>query len=244
MEDKNELSDIILEEKEDNKMMKVKRILIIAALLTLIFLVILVVMKVLNKPESQEDTTKLVLPPEPQVKQVEPTEDDNLFKQVPIIEEDSKKESFEEMVKSLKEKEIKKQDENNQTAQANTQAEQESPQEVTQTQETAPKTTTENTQETKNNEQTAQKPTQPENTDATPGYYIQVAATTKASPDKNYLGEITKKNYTYRLLPIEVNGNKVTKILVGPYDSSAKANEALNGVKNSINKNAFLYRVK
>jgi len=110
MEEKNELSDIILE-KDDNKSMKVKRILIIVALMILVFLVVLVVMKVVNKPDPRTETTKLVLPPQPTSQQVEPKKEDDLFKQVPIVEEENKKESFEEMVKSLKEKEIKKQTE-------------------------------------------------------------------------------------------------------------------------------------
>jgi DedD protein len=47
MENRNELSDIVLE-KGDNKTVKVKRILILVAFLILIFLVALASMKILK----------------------------------------------------------------------------------------------------------------------------------------------------------------------------------------------------
>ena len=110
MEDKNELSDIVLEKNDGNKSQNFKRILVGAAVLVLVFLVVLIVMRALNKPQTPTTDSRLVLPPEPSAKVVKTDEpkDDQLFKQVPIIEEESKKESFEDMVKKLKEKEIKR----------------------------------------------------------------------------------------------------------------------------------------
>ena len=63
MENRNELSDIVLE-KGDNKTLKLKRILILVAFLILVFLVALASMKMMNKEPSKE-TSKLILPPEP-----------------------------------------------------------------------------------------------------------------------------------------------------------------------------------
>lgn len=242
MEDRNELSDIILE-KEDNKTLKMKRILIIAALLILIFLVALVVMKVVNKPARENQNTKLILPPGPNIEQTVTKQEDNLFKQVPI-EEEIKQESFEDMVKSLKEKEIKKQEEitkpimeedkkviepvvTQETPQVTVKAI--TPVKVTQ----APK------------EVIATKTTQPEGDNiATIGVYLQVGATSKLTPDKKFLAKIAEKNYEYRLLPIDVKGQKVTKILIGPYPNTTAAKNVLTDVKASINKDAFIYRVK
>ncbi len=238
MEDKNELSDIVLE-KDDNKLLKTKRILVIAALAIVVFLLVLVVMKVINKPEQSTQNTKLVLPPEPIVKEVETPKDDQLFKQVPIIEEADKKESFEEMVKSLKEKEIKKQEdvqpvvEKVQEAVAPVVAPVVQPkapvikQEVKTVQPAVATTTT------KSN-----------GTIATTGIYIQVGATSKATPDKKFLSSLSTKNYEYRLLPITVKDTKVTKILVGPYTNTTDAKNVLADIKANINKDAFIYRVK
>ncbi|MBL0687059.1 MAG: hypothetical protein JJV94_04445 [Sulfurospirillum sp.] len=108
MEDKNELSDIVLE-KDNSKSMNAKRVLVVIALLIVVFLVVLVAMRVLNKPSEQNSVTKLILPPS-QIEEVITQDEDDLFKQVPIIEEVDEKESFEEMVKSLKAKEIQKQE--------------------------------------------------------------------------------------------------------------------------------------
>ena len=109
MENRSELSDIVLE-KGDGKTLKLKRILILVAFLILVFLVALASMKMMHK-EGGKETSKLILPPEPTTQDVPVSKDDQLFKQVPIIEENPKKESFEEMIKTLKEKEVQKQEE-------------------------------------------------------------------------------------------------------------------------------------
>ncbi len=238
MEDKNELSDIVLE-KNDNKSMKTKRILVIVALLIVVFLVVLVVMRVVNKPAEKNNTTKLILPPNPTEKVAEVKKEDDLFKQVPIIQEEDKKESFEEMVKSLKEKEIQKQED------------------------LKPKVT--ETKKIIKTVQTKEKPkvvktqkrTKPiiplkkrknvkksNNHLATVGVYVQVGATSRLTPDKKFLAKLASKKYEYKLLPIDVKGTKVTKILIGPYTNGTEARTVLADIKSSINKNAFIYRVK
>jgi len=240
MEDKNELSDIILE-KDDNKSMKAKRILIIVALFIVVFLVVLVVMRVVNKPDQQQNnTSKLILPPNPTQKVVEPKKEDDLFKQVPIIEEEDKKESFEEMVKSLKAKEIKKQEVLEPKIEETKKVI-----EAVKTQE-KPKVVTPPKKMTK----PATKPikTTPikkvNNSSATTGVYVQVGATSRLTPDKKFLAKLASKSYEYRLLPIDVKGTKVTKILIGPYSTSSAAKAVLGDIKSTINKDAFIYRVK
>lgn len=237
MEDKNELSDIVLE-KDDNKSIKAKRILIIVALLIVVFLVVLVVMRVVNKPDQKQNNgAKLILPPNPTQKVVEPKKEDELFKQVPIVEEEDKKESFEEMVKSLKEKEIQKQEDLQPKIE-----EAKKVIEAVKTQE-KPKATT----PTKKIIKPVAKPVQTKkraNDLATTGVYVQVGATSRLTPDKKFLAKLASKKYEYRLLPIDVKGTKVTKILIGPYANSSAAKTVLGDIKSSINKDAFIYRVK
>ncbi len=62
-------------------------------------------------------------------------------------------------------------------------------------------------------------------------YYIQVGSFS-AAPSKRFLSVITKNGYHYEL--------KKGKLLIGPYGSDAAARRDLPGVKNKINKSAFI----
>ncbi|MBE0494921.1 MAG: SPOR domain-containing protein [Campylobacterales bacterium] len=242
MEDKNELSDIVLDKDTGSKGMKLKRILVIAAVLVLLFLVVLIIMRALNAPTPEQEA-RLILPPEPQSVPVAPNAaEEKLFQQVPIINEEPK-ESFEDMVKKLKEKEM------NRTAQAPQEAPsiEPEPREVTvplppqqiatPTPQVAPVAT----------------PTPPATTPkaatsqgdhaATSGIYIQVASVTRTNPDAAYLKSITDKSYAYRLYRTTVGEQTLTKVLVGPYATNEAARTALASVKQNLSPNAFIFRV-
>ena len=62
------------------------------------------------------------------------------------------------------------------------------------------------------------------------------------APDAKQLSDIKAKGFEYKLYTTVVNGNKVTNILIGPYAKSSDAESVL--IRSSINKNAFIYRVK
>jgi len=247
MENRNELSDIVLE-KGDNKTLKMKRILILVAFLILVFLVALASMKVANKGEK--DTSKLILPPEP-TQETQIPKDDQLFKQVPIIEENPKKESFEDMIKTLKEKEAQKQEEAKGTEVKPKEATT-APVTSTPVKEAAPAKTKETAPAKVKEEPKAQpllRSTEVGDThpstggSADAGIYVQVGAVATA-PDAKQLSDIKAKGFEYKLYNTVVNGNKVTKILIGPYAKSSDAESALVLIRSSINKNAFIYRVK
>jgi DedD protein len=236
MENRNELSDIVLE-KGDSKSLKLKRILMIVALLILVFLVALASMKMVNK-EPNKEASKLILPPEPSAKEAPVAKEEQLFKQVPIIEENPKKESFEEMIKTLKEKETQKQEE------AKTK---EAPAVVTPLTQVTPSTKTPPTI-AKPKEESAPKPSKPQETpvatkSADAGTYIQVGAVS-TKPDAKVLNDINAKGFEVKLYTTVVNGTNVTKILIGPYAKNEDAQKALVSIKESINKNAFIYRIK
>jgi len=248
MENRNELSDIVLE-KGDNKTLKMKRILILVAFLILVFLVALASMKVANK-DPGKDTSKLILPPEP-TQETQIPKDDQLFKQVPIIEENPKKESFEDMIKTLKEKEAQKQEDA--AKGTGTDAK---PKEAT----TAPITTPVKEAvpaKVESKKETTKAQPVLHSTEVTPkesasaggsgnasaGIYVQVGAVA-TTPEARQLNEIKSKGFEYKLYTTVVNGNKVTKILIGPYAKSSDAESALVLIRSSVNKNAFIYRVK
>jgi DedD protein len=233
MEEKNELSDIILE-KNSNKSMRAKRILIIVALLIVLFLIVLVVMKVVNKPTERNNNTKLILPPNTTEKVVEyGNKDDELFKQIPITQDEDKKESFEKMVKSLKAKEMKKQE-----------IVQPKAKKVISAQKVQKNLEKVATKKIEKAIPIKIKTTKVDGTVAIKGVYIQVGATSRLTPDKKFLAKLAAENHEYRLLPIDIKGTKVTKILIGPYKTNTEAKAKLADIKTNINKDAFIYRVK
>ena len=245
MENRDDLSDIILE-KDKNGPMKAKRILIIVALLIVILLVVLVMMKVINKSSNQDSDQELVLPPTPIVNTSKsPQSDDELFKQVPITKDDGKKESFEEMVKNLKAKEAKKEKDIKPLVEKITSVK-------------VPKIRDlekENTKKKKNIDKvkkivkkvpkkivdTVKKVAK---NSSLKGVYVQVGATSRLKPSKKFLNKLTSKNYSYKLLPMDIKGTKVTKILIGPFLNIKTARQKLINIKSTINKNAFIYKVK
>lgn len=234
MESRNELSDIVLE-RGDTKTVKLKRILILVAFLILIFLVALASMKMMNK-EPNKDTSKLILPPEPSAQEAPVAKDEQLFKQVPIIEENPKKESFEDMIKTLKEKEAQKQEELKNKDTITTpvvppiKAE---AQKITETKQVVEPVKKEVIKPSVN--------TLPSSADA--GIYIQVGAVS-SKPDAKVLSDIKAKGFDVKLYATTINGKEITKILIGPYSKSDDAQQALSSVRDSINKNAFIYRIK
>ncbi|MDD3343162.1 MAG: SPOR domain-containing protein [Sulfurospirillaceae bacterium] len=234
MENRNELSDIVLE-KGDNKTVKVKRILILVAFLILVFLVALASMKILNN-DQKKDTSKLVLPPEPTTQEAPVPKDEQLFKQVPIIEENPKKESFEDMIKTLKEKEAQKQEDTKvkDTPLPPEPAKVEAPKVV------EPKVKADTTPK-KEVPKAKEVPTA--SATANTGLYIQVGAVTSA-PSKKVLEDIKTHGYEYRLYDTVINGKNITKILIGPFAKPSDAEAAMGNIRANINKNAFVYRVK
>ena len=86
-------------------------------------------------------------------------------------------------------------------------------------------------------------PVSQQSTSADAGIYIQIGAVATA-PEQKVLNDIKSKGFEYRLYKTVVNGNNVTKILIGPYAKSEDAQNALISVRASINKNAFIYRIK
>ncbi|AFL67939.1 SPOR domain-containing protein [Sulfurospirillum barnesii] len=240
MENRSELSDIVLE-KGDNKTLKVKRLLILVAFLILIFLIALASMKVANDDQAKE-TSKLVLPPEP-TQETQIPKDDQLFKQVPIIEENPKKESFEDMIKTLKEKEAQKQEESKSVAQEPVTQTKTSPTPPVSKVKEEPKKESAKTQ-TMLRSTEIDTPTAPMGGSSVgPGIYVQVGAIAKA-PTAKQLAEYRAKGFECKPYSTVVNGNPVVKLLVGPYANAAEAESALRTIRSSLNSNAFIYRVK
>ncbi len=96
---------------------------------------------------------------------------------------------------------------------------------------------------------TPKKPAAPKYTTATAipsisGYFIQVGATAKSFPDKNFLTKIKRAGFDYIVHGVTIKGKHIKKVLVGPYSTRDAAKEALRGVKANINPSAYIYRIK
>ena len=89
----------------------------------------------------------------------------------------------------------------------------------------------------KDKEEVASKNTKPEVISG--DYYIQVGSFSK-TPSSRFLSVITNAGFTYKITSASSNGTK--KLLIGPYLDKASAVAALAGVKNRINKSAFVIK--
>ncbi|MCZ6105091.1 SPOR domain-containing protein [Campylobacter ureolyticus] len=75
------------------------------------------------------------------------------------------------------------------------------------------------------------------------GNYIQVLATADFKPDADYIKKLKSKGYTYTLYKTTVKGKEYIKVLVGPFNE-AKLNSETSNIRATINKDAFVFRVK
>jgi len=83
------------------------------------------------------------------------------------------------------------------------------------------------------------KPVAPQTTAQQVAYYIQVGSF-KSQPSQNFLKVIKNHGYNYTIKQSSSNGTTVSKLLIGPYNEREEAKKALPGIRNRINKGAFL----
>ncbi len=254
MQEKDEFSDIMLEEESDDKTSKVKKIAIYVAIFLLIFIVVLVIMKLLNSSDDTIEQKQFAS--QENTKIVQQKKDDPLFKEVPIEKDKNKKESFDEWVNRLREKEKKKE-------QAQKEADTKVKTDKTKVEKVAEnipikkvepakqpdKTDSKNTKPATKTKSVANKkkiPTipVPKSTAKTGNVYIQVLATTKPKPDASFIKKVKAKKYPYRLYNVKVNGTPYVKVLVGPYKNRSQAKNSLAKVRKTLNPKAFIFVTK
>ncbi len=230
MEEKNELSDILLD-KNKNDASKKKKVLLLIIALVLLFLLVLIGMKIFNTSGTKTNKLNMVLPPEPTTVKTKQKED--LFKQVPIVEENTSKEnSFNTMVEKLKKKEQKEN--------INTEVANKNPQ-PTKTDKTNAPIETKILKATKI---IAKKTSKKKIKIFKSNIYIQVGVNYRFKPNKKYLLKIKKLGYDYRLYNTKIGGKKVVKTLIGPYKNETEAKRALTKIKKNVNKAAFIYIIR
>ena len=219
-------------------------------------------------PQVAQANVPPVAPPppsEPQAQQPNPA-----FEQVPIVPENKGQDSFEDMVKALKEKEDKRQQDAGAPAPTPTEPstiqgalkqndapgaqpsepKAEPKQHVNVVKQKEPKQE-KAAKQPKNDaakeKQAKQKPAKQapaaSGGDAHSGSYVQVFAVKHFNEKAPELGKLKAAGYAYKLYRTNVNGNEIIKVLVGPYSGEQLKSE-LAKIKQSAAPNAFIVNIK
>lgn len=270
MEDNNNLQDILLDKNEEEKSGGVRKILIGIALLVIIFVVVLIVMKFLNSNDSSKNNDiadSLLLPTELPATNVPTNSSNELFEQVPIVSETTNsKDSFENIVNEYKNaqaamdttsntitpvlppkveepfgstdtdsKEVVKKEPVKKEPIKKVEPKKESTEpKKAESKNIAPKKT-EVKKETVKSSATS-------SSSLAKGSYIQVASVSKLDKNSALIKKLISSGYKYKTHEVVVNGNKVIKILIGPFGSDLNSN--MEKIRQNISSGAFVYRIK
>jgi len=231
MQDKNELSDIVLNKSGASSSNK-KTILAVATLGVVLIIVVL-----LMKPSSNEQESMVQpVPPKPQNTLVadtpnveetlkEEASQEPLFEEVEVIEETPATDTdLDKIAQKLKEE-------------SQAQAAVETP--VVQKKVT-PKTV-EKPKVVKKVAKTTQKHTPATSTKSVSAghYYVQVGSFSRYEPNKKFLNNITRLGYKYKYHKV---GN-LKKVLVGPFSTRKEANKAKKVLRSKVEPGAFVVKI-
>jgi DedD protein len=214
MNDKNELSDIVLNKNGSSS--SNKKIILAVATLGIILIVVVMLMNSLNS-QGTDNLPQAVLPPEPQAQEsIQKTDEEPLFEDVEVIQDNtSTVEDLDKIAQKLK-------------------------QESTQAQKTvtAPKKIIAKKVVAKK-KQAAPKP----QALSSIKYYIQVGSFSKYEPNKKFLKSITDLGYKYTYHKVKVNTKTLNKVLIGPFKTQKEANDAKRVIRAKIEPGAFLVKL-
>ncbi|MEO1938067.1 MAG: SPOR domain-containing protein [Sulfurimonas sp.] len=224
MQDKNELSDIVLNKSGASSSSK-KTILAVATL----GIVLIIVVLLMRPSDSQENTLAQPVPPKPQNSLIaDDTElvtatpketQEPLFEEVDVIEEDApaSEANLDKIAQKLKQE--------SQSTKKTVETEAPKKKVVTQQKKvhTAPKQTTKKAKKTV----------------IAGHYYIQVGSFSKYEPNKKFLNSITGLGYHYKYHKV----GKLNKVLVGPFRTREEANKAKKVLRTKVEPGAFVVKL-
>jgi len=220
MEEKNELNDIILNKGGANS--NNKKIILAVATLGVILIVVVMLMNSLTS-NGTDNLPQAVLPPEPKIKPVAQTQDEPLFEEVEVVEEETNSNNLDEIAKRLKQESLAK----------------EAPKPIAKKPEPKPIVKKETPKPVVAKKQETPKA----KTTASVLYYIQVGSFSKYEPDKKFLKSITDSGYSFKYHKVTRNSKVLNKVLVGPFNSEKEARTALSVVRKTVEPGAFLTKL-
>ena len=222
MDDKNELSDIVL--NKTNSSGSNKKLILAIATFGVVLIIVVMLMNSMNS-SSTNNLPQAVLPPKPQKEALKETQQDEpLFEDVKVIEDDASSDAdLDKIAQKLKQEST--QDEKIQTENSRIK-----PAPVVK--KSVKKNTKKVTQKTKK-KQIAHKATPSGN------YYIQVGSFSKYKPNKKFLNSIKKLGFNYRFHKV----GTLNKVLVGPFKTRKEAERAKRVVRVKIESGAFVVKL-
>jgi len=219
MDDKNELSDIVL--NKNTATGSNKKIVLAVATLGVVLIIVIMLMNSMNS-SSTENLPQAVLPPKPQKEVVqESVQEEPLFEEVEVMQDDATTDADLDKIAQKLKQESQKQEED-----------------LVMTQETpvvpkkhivkkAPKKVTHTKTKVSHTATSSIK------------YYIQVGSFSKYEPNKKFLNSIKRLGYNYRYHKV----GTLNKVLVGPFNSREEANKAKKVLRSKIEPGAFLVKL-
>ncbi len=236
MEERNELNDIILNRggiPNNNR-----KIILAVATLGVILIIVVMLMNSLTS-SGTDNLPQAVLPPEPKTQEVVLGDDEPLFEDVEVIQEDNfEGDNLDKIAQKLKEE-----SQENLYAQ-NTQPTIIEPDII---QERVKKVTPKKPVVKKPvaKKPVVKKPVKKQQKASTSGVakYVQVGSFSKYEPNKKFLKSITSKGYKYKYHKIIRKGKTINKVLVGPFYSDSETKKALRDIRKSIESGAFIVKL-
>ena len=214
MNDKNELSDIVLNKNGSSG--SNKKIILAVATLGIILIVVVMLMNSLSS-KGTDNLPQAVLPPEPQAQTTKKATEEPLFEDVEVIQDNaSSDEDLDKIAQKLK---------------------QESAQE--QKAVVTPKKAVVKKTQTVSKPKAVVKP----QATSTVKYYIQVGSFSKYEPNKKFLKSITDLGYKYTYHKVTLNAKTLNKVLIGPFKTQKEANSAKRVIRAKIEPGAFLVKL-
>jgi len=213
MNEKNELSDIVL--NKSNSSSSNKKIILAIATLGVVLIIVVMVMNSMTSG-TKDNLPQAILPPKPQTEAVQDTNpDEPLFEDVQVIEDDASSDAdLDQIAQKLK------QESNIEKA--------------------APvvaKKVTKKVTVTASHPKVKKAVTKVSS--ATGSYYIQVGSFSRYEPNKKFLKSIKDLGYGYKYHKV----GSLNKVLVGPFPTAQKANNAKSVIRSKIEPGAFLVKL-
>lgn len=227
MEDKNELSDIVL--NKGGSANSNKKIILAIATLGVVLIVVVMLMNSINS-QGTNNLPQAVIPPEPKAQQNSDMEleKEPLFEEVEVIQDNgATDQDLDQIAKKLKEQSS---DEEEVVESVKTESKAS----------TKPVTTAKVTtaKEKPVVTKTVKKVSVPTTTHAGV-YFIQVGSFSKYTPNKKFLNSITNLGYKYSYHKVD----NINKVLVGPFKSRTEANNAKKVLRAKVEPGAFLVKL-
>ena len=227
MDEKNELSDIVLNKGGSSN--SNKKIILAIATLGVVLIVVVMLMNSINS-KGTDNLPQAVLPPEPKAQAASENALDKepLFEDVPIVQEKAPDDTnLDHIAQKLKEESA-----------VETIEEPVSVAPVTPKQTNTVKKPTP-VKQSKIVKKAAKKVRHTTATVPKHAYFVQVGSFSKYTPNKKFLNSITNLGYHYSYHKV----HNINKVLVGPFSSRKEANKAKAVLRKKVVSGAFLIKL-